>query len=378
MFQFRNWITAFIARHLSDSERQELNAFLRLNRDTLRDEIYNDLESGVFDGMTDPAQKQFLYERIMQRLQQKAARRVVMIRYIRIAATVLILTGSFSIWKYYHPTVSPVNKLAGRVSRPVKKVMLTLSDGSVVALDSARNGILARQGSAVVQQQGNSRLIYHSSGTTSKETLYNTISTPKGVTYEITLPDGSSALLNAASSIRFPVAFAKDRRIVEISGEVYFDVKKDAAPFYVKTENTDVLVLSTRFNVNSYQDENSLRITLLEGAVKVILQESDVLLRPGQQLAAAAGSSRVLNDVDLEEVMAWKNGNFVFNGQSLPEIMRQVGRWYDVDVEYEGEISKRHFTGIVSRNESLEGVLQFMQMAGIRYRKEGRRIIVIH
>ncbi|HEY9261666.1 FecR family protein, partial [Chitinophaga sp.] len=248
---------------------------------------------------------------------------------------------------------------------------------TTVQLDSTANGMLATQGNAVVMNQKNGELIYKSANKPSTAVVYNSITTPKGGTYKVTLPDGSYVVLNAASSIQFPTVFTGHSRTVEITGEAYFEIfPNETMPFRVKVNNIAIQVLGTHFNVNGYKDEDAVKVTLLQGAVKVAEGKSSLLLRPGQQALMMDGDNKVINQVDIEEIIAWKNGAFNFNQSSLPEVMRQISRWYDVTVEYDGKISDRHFTGIVSRTEDISAVLDFMKLAGIKFTIEERKIIV--
>jgi ferric-dicitrate binding protein FerR (iron transport regulator) len=212
------------------------------------------------------------------------------------------------------------------------------------------------------------------------EVLYNTVSTPRGGQYQLTLSDGSKVWLNASSSLRFPTAFPGTERRVEITGEAYFEVAgNESKPFVVDIAGKgEVEVLGTQFNINAYEDEPAIKTTLLEGKVKVSESNGSQssVLKPGQQ-AQLANGIRVMDNVDMEEIMAWKTGWFYFDRQELPAIMRQVSRWYDVDVRYEGRISKKSFSGIVGRDNDIKDVLKIMENAGIRFRIEGSSITVL-
>ena len=258
------------------------------------------------------------------------------------------------------------------------KATLQLADGSTIILDSAQNGTLSQQGNARVLKLDNGQLAYNASGT-AKEVLYNTISTPRGGQYQLTLADGSKVWLNAASSIRFPASFTGSKRKVELTGEAYFEVAKNPAmPFTVSVNGMNVEVLGTHFNINSYADEDVIKTTLLEGAVKVIKGSVIALLSPGQQAQLTSnGQIGVNKNIDVDEVMAWKNGKFQFGDKvDIGTIMRQIARWYDVDVEYKGVFTK-HFGGSISREVNISQVLKVLETTGdVKYKVEGRKVIV--
>jgi len=374
MQRFRSIIKAYLEGRVS---KEELSEQLSAHDDELQETIHGQLASGAFDGFTDAAGREEMYSRVMAAVkQQDKGLRISYRKWFR-AAVILLPLMAVAGWWYYSQQPLPA-KLAQRqiIRAPKNKVVLTLSDGTAIELDSSGKGVVARQGNTLVLKKDNGQLVYNSSLSKGGDVLYNKISTPKGETFRITLPDGSSALLNAASSIRFPVVFAKDCRQVEVTGEAYFEIEKATAPFRVKTRGAEIQVLGTKFNVNGYTDESALRVTLLEGAVKVAGSADSVMLRPGQQAVLTGGDASVRKGVDIEEVTAWKNGNFVFNSLTLPEIMRQICRWYDVEVTYEGPVSEKRFTGIVGRNESISEVLGFMQTAGIKYKINDRKIII--
>ncbi|MEO5948418.1 MAG: FecR domain-containing protein [Chitinophagaceae bacterium] len=271
------------------------------------------------------------------------------------------------------------------------KAMLTLADGSTIILDSAANGLLSQQGGIKVQKLDNGLLAYTINGkliTENDQAFYNTITTPRGGQYQVTLSDGTQVWLNASSSIHFPVVFAGAERKVEITGEAYFEVAKNlpagrqgtTMPFKVITGSSEVEVLGTHFNINSYADEASVKTTLLEGLVKVSVtgdNQSSKFLKAGQQTTVNKdGRISVLNNADLEEAVAWKNGRFQFNSADLKSILRQISRWYDVDVEYRGNVDI-HFTGQLPRNDNVNKVFDKLALTGeVHFKVEGKKIIV--
>ncbi|HCL04873.1 MAG TPA: iron dicitrate transport regulator FecR [Chitinophagaceae bacterium] len=275
---------------------------------------------------------------------------------------------------------------AGDVAPGGNKAMLTLDDGSVIVLDSANNGILGEQGDVEVKKLDNGLVAYQTNkdGSVAEEKIfYNTISTPRGGEYQVTLSDGSKVWLNAASSIRFPTVFRGNDRKVQITGEVYFEVAhNDAKPFKVSAGKSAIEVLGTHFNVNAYDDEVQVRASLLEGSIKVFAadeadQQQVKILRPGQQARMSkSGRINVVNNMDTEEVMAWKNGLFVFKSTDLRSIMRQIARWYDVDIEYKGSVGMQ-FTGQITRNNNVSKVLEMLELTEeVKFKVEGKHVIV--
>lgn len=258
------------------------------------------------------------------------------------------------------------------------QAMLTLADGRKIILDSAANGLLAQQGNTSVVKLDGGQLLYKVAGNAAPETLFNTMTTPKGGQYKLLLPDGTAVWLNAASSITYPAAFSGDRRLVTITGEAYFEVTKDAAkPFLVRTGATEVEVLGTHFNINSYNDEPAIATTLLEGSVRVTDGLHQSMLKPGQQARVQQQSIRVVNDVDVGQVVAWKNGFFQFDRADIRTVMRQLSRWYDVDVVYEGELPRDRFGGRLPREARLSEVLRALEQTQVHFRIEGKKIIVM-
>lgn len=259
------------------------------------------------------------------------------------------------------------------------KAILTLSDGSTIVLDSAVNGVLAKQGNTSVVKKNDDQLEYNSADVQTNEVAYNLLQTPRGGQYKITLPDGSKVWLNAASSLKYPVVFAGNERRVDISGEAYFEIVKDVTkPFKVHMNNMEVEVLGTHFNVNGYDDEASINTTLLEGKVKIKSLSGAKFLTPGQQAQLkSSGNIVVASDISLEEIVAWKDGNFQFENADIKAVMRQLARWYDVDVTYKGNI-QQHFVGSISRNVNLSQVLIMLQQTGaVNFKIDGKQLIVM-
>lgn len=259
------------------------------------------------------------------------------------------------------------------------KAVLTLDDGSKVVLDNSANGSLGKQGETDIRKTQSGKVVYEGGQVAVAKPMYNTLTTPKGGQYQVILSDGTKVWLNAASSLRFPTAFTGNERRVEMTGEVYFEVAKNPKmPFKVITQGQEVEVLGTHFNVMAFQNEKFIKTTLLEGSVKVSNNEKAAVLQPGQQSKVGINSNifRTVNDVNIEEELAWKNGYFQFNDASLEQVMRQIERWYDVDIEYVGKISNEHFTGKLPRNTNLSNVLKILSMSEVDFKIEGKKIII--
>lgn len=261
------------------------------------------------------------------------------------------------------------------------KAVLTLADGSAIVLDSAVNGTISNQGKIKVVKLDNGLLAYSINGqqvTENDAAFFNTISTPRGGQYQVTLSDGTRVWLNAASSIRFPVMFAGKERKVEITGEAYFEVAKNKQmPFKVKANSSEIEVLGTHFNVNAYNDEAATRTTLLEGSVKIKKDNYSALLVPGQQSQVNKnGEIKVVNNADIEEVVAWKDGLFILKKADIPSVLRQIARWYDVDIVYKGNVPPGRITGDMPRNMKLSKMLEVMELVGVHFKIEDNKVLV--
>lgn len=295
--------------------------------------------------------------------------------WLRYAAAATIILG-FSAYFLLKP--SSKEELASQETpAPVKniqpggdKAMLTLADGSVILLDSAGNGSIAQQGTTRIMKQADGSIVYGTNGSKDATSMMNTMRTPVGGKYQLTLPDGSKAWLNAASSITFPVSFPEHERTVKISGEVYLEVAPDKArPFSVSGGDAKVEVLGTSFNMNTYEDEDNLKVTLLNGGVKVsaLPSKQAVVLSRGQQAQLGPAAIRTVNNVDINKVVAWKNDLFNFEDINLEDAMRQISRWYGVKVIYAQGIPKTQLWGKMSRNTSFERLLRNLKDIGVNY-----------
>jgi ferric-dicitrate binding protein FerR (iron transport regulator) len=308
------------------------------------------------------------------------------------AAAVLILLGG-SIWFLTRNTpVQPplVTNPAARENDALpggNKAILTLAGGQQILLDSAQQGNLTVQGNAQVSKTNNGKLVYQSAGSSPNTAIvYNTLTIPRGGQYQLTLPDGTQVWLNAASSITYPTAFTGKERKVTITGEAYFEVAKNAnKPFLVEENNLTIKVLGTRFDVSGYDNEPVRKTVLVEGSVSILYKGTSTYLEPGMQAQVnrrAATDNRTpaltVAPANIEQTLAWKNGFFAFTNADLPTVMRQIARWYDVDVTYEGSIPKDafEFNGKIGRTLTLDQVLKLLTKTRVHYTIEGRQLTI--
>jgi len=337
----------------------------------------------------DEALKQRILTKINREIKKDDSRvRKIMPVWLRYAASIVLFAGGFMC--YYvqtHRAVKP--HVLARQQKPLKndagpggnKAILTLANGSKINLSDVKNGVLASQGQTVLKKDKDGRIIYESPGAKGVDSsaIFNTITIPRGGQFQVVLSDGSKVWLNSASSITFPAAFSKTERKVTITGEVYFEIAKNKAkPFRVVTGEQTVEVLGTHFDINAYTDEEALKTTLVEGSVKVTSGAQSVVLKPEQQaslLPGKAGKIKVTT-VDTDNVLAWTTGNFQFEKAEIASIMREAGRWYDVDIKYEGEIPKRRFTGSISRSVNLSELLKMLKYTGINFKIADKTIVV--
>lgn len=321
-------------------------------------------------------------------------------KWIWAAASVILLAGiGIYTWTYSRRKPSQlVISVNNADIKPGKNGgILTLADGSQLALDSTGNGVIATQNGARVLLK-NGQIAYVPAAITTLSTVYNTISTPRGRQFSLVLPDGTKAWLNAASTLHYPTSFTGDERKVEVTGEVYFEVAKNARmPFRVSVNNeVDIDVLGTHFNVEAYPDDATISTTLLEGSVIVSYladphepsspRGRPVRLKPGQQAQAfstadtrySSGEETIkVLEADIDKTMAWKNGLFFFDGAGLYEVMHQIGRWYDIEIVIEKGVRNSEFVGKLTRDVTLDQLLEGFKEFGIHYRLEGRKLTVL-
>lgn len=368
---------------------QEWNSWLATKPSSL--EAYKNARQKlvvILSGNAEPADlnsKELVWERIQQTLGGK--RKVIKLyRWAAsAAAALLILFSAFWIMQK-SPSDSQTVKTDSKtfttdsILPGGNKAVLTLADGSTIVLDSAQNGMLSLQGNARVMKLQGGKVAYDQLATSNRQSAiqYNTITTPRGGQYQLELADGSRVWLNAASSITFPTAFTGNKREINITGEAYFEVAHNAnKPFYVTANGMQVEVLGTHFNINAYPDENVIKTTLLKGSVKVSKSGNVVLLKPGQQAIVSDGHVELKDDVNTEHEIAWKNGLFDFQNDDLPSVMRQVARWYDVEIVYNPSNHTGHYIGSIRKSSGINEVLKMLELAGnVNFSIIGKKIIV--
>ncbi|HET9279458.1 MAG TPA: FecR domain-containing protein [Flavitalea sp.] len=258
------------------------------------------------------------------------------------------------------------------------KAILILGDGSEVLLDTVTSGAIAENVDARVVKLDDGELSYSALADINAPVSYNTLSTPRGGQYAITLVDGTRVWLNSSSSLRFPTSFRDPERTVELSGEAYFEVAENREkPFTVKVNDVAVKALGTHFNIMAYKDEATINTTLMEGSVAVSKWKETVRLNPGQQAQISEnGKIGIVKNADIEQAIAWKNGFFNFSGSDIETTMRQIARWYNIEVIYESKITE-HFNGTILRNASIERVLRMLEFTGVvSFDIQGRKIFV--
>lgn len=379
----------YLHNSLTDAEETEL---FRLWLDPLlesrRLQIFNDF----YDGLPEDKdmwirEADVVFQQIMKKkapvhhLPVKAGGTIW--RRVAVAASVLLVIGVSSYFLLFYKRKQPQEivqtSLPHDIGAPEKnRAMITLTNGQTIYLDSAANGSLIEQGNVKLVKLKNGEIAYEATGASSGDMSYNTLSNPRGSRIiDITLADGSRVWLNAGSSVTYPVAFTGNERKVSIEGEAYFEVAHDASkPFFVSKGKMTVKVLGTRFNVNAYDDDADIRVTLLQGSVQVTDHQYTVAVKPGEQAIVKADKIDVTDRVDLEQVMSWKEGYFRMKGTDLASLMRQIARWYNVQVTYINGVPEARFGGLINREVNLSDVLKALEQYGIYSRFENGKINV--
>lgn len=372
-------IEKFEQGRATDEEMQELEVWFRSFDDNpditeaLAAEHQQKAKSALFGRINSKIDDKLVKE--LEPIQRKPA---LLWARIMIAATVLVVVsvGAYFMLNRNRPVEQTAANLASDFAPGSKKAILTLGNGQRITLNDAKNGKLAKQGNAIIRKTDENEVVYQQNGN-DQTALINTLATPRGGEYHLTLADGTKVWLNTASSITYPSSFTGNFREVEISGEVYFEVAHNAdKPFHVKTGTQTVEVLGTHFNINAYDKQNALRTTLLQGSVAIASAGQRKLLKPGEQ-AVWTGSNIAVNSAELDEVMAWRDGFFDFTDADIHTVMQEFSRWYDLDIVFDGPQTRETFTGRLPRSWSFAKVMKLMEsFKSTHLTVEGRRIMV--
>lgn len=382
----------YVSHQCSEEEEKEFMTLLVLSEN--EPVVKKLIETVIDDTGSEMQMPKEVAVSILQNILQKERGKVVTIKsrqtilkpWMRVAAAaaVILFISGISYWIFTKENKERITASVAS-SKKIESILpggnhaiLTMADGSTIVLDSVQNGKL-KHGNATINKQ-NGLLVYDGS-TSSKggaPVTYNTLSTPRGGQYQVVLPDGSKVWLNASSSLHFPTAFVGKFREVELTGEAYFEVAKNKEkPFHVKVNDMQVEVLGTHFDVNAYQDENAIRTSLLEGSVKITKGTASDLLKPGQQGVIKKNDNNIeIKNADMNEVIAWKNGLFQFDGAGIKTIMSEISRWYNVEIVYSGKVPLRSFEGKISREAQISDVLKILELSNVKFNVEGRKIIV--
>jgi transmembrane sensor len=384
-------LTLYTQNTISESDFEELTQYIHQPRhDEILMQAIEEIGGNIQLDLSSAEDKERIFKQITGHPQFAPAKilptRVLSARFnkwMAVAAALLITLGaSYYLLKprvnikQYHANTKPA---APKIDMGTNKAILTLANGTKITLDKNKMGTIAHQGNFNLNQK-TGYLKYDSAKNSRAEiNAYNTITVPRGSTYQLLLGDGTQVWLNANSSITYPVAFNGATRRVSITGEAYFEVAHNAAkPFIVKSQLADVTVLGTHFNIQAYTDSKMVA-TLLSGSVKVSNQQGYTLIKPDQEASIAKDKANiVVKDVDADDAIAWKNGYFLFKNENIKNVMQVIARWYDVDVEYKGDMTGKTFGGTIARYQDIDKLLKAIELTGvIRFKVEGRRIIVM-
>ena len=386
-------LSRYISNSLSQNEEDELFDLLSVaNEGDVEELLLQLLEST--EPLLNAERRQRILANVFSTPVSKQApipfiKRRIWRRWAAAASIVLLLgAGYWFLFRGSEKTQDDPSSDSGLVeSNDVKapennKAMITLADGRKVYLDQMTTGSLVKENGVSVVKIADGKIIYSQGpGAESRHLVYNTLSNPRGSKIiDMTLADGSHVWLNAGSSITYPVVFAGNERKVTVTGEAYFEVVHNAnEPFYVSKGDMQIKVLGTHFNVNAYDDEKDIKVTLLEGSVKVLRFAADdqaVIIKPGQQAIIGNGQLSIQHNVDTDAVMAWRNGLFSFDQSDLESVMRQIARWYDLEIQYEGPLPNRKFGGDISRMDNVLKVLKVLEESQVKFRIEGKKVVV--
>lgn len=365
---------------------------------------YNERRNTIYNPLTEEEEMlagEKMYRSIHDMLTAETTENVIpvwrrtKVWWVAAGTMLLMATGSYFIFsnKGAVPQTAETPKPQIKPVMPGgNKALLTLADGSVIVLDSAANGALSQQGKTIVLKKQDGELVYRSGNNGNQDAVaWNTISTPRGGQYQVVLPDGTKVWLNAVSSLRFPTGFTGNERVVQLTGEAYFEVASHPLasgkkmPFRVfinpspaAGDGSRVEVLGTHFNIKAYADDASINTTLLEGAVTMVSPKVRAFMKPGQQAQVAKDGQMIVDEhADVEEAIAWKNGRFQFSNAGVETVMREISRWYDVTIAYAGKVPAEKFEGEIPRNSNITEVIKILELSNVHCKIDGRKITVL-
>jgi hypothetical protein len=355
-------------------------------RALLEKAMENEWNLSLYEEVRDEKTGQLIEQSVLARI---SAAKVISIRAPklnrwRVAAAIILLSILSGTFFLIFGGVEKQQKQAAQqpipstdISPGGNKAVLVLANGREIELDGSQSRFVINQSGAKLTNKEKGLVMYEATGI-SNEVYVNTLRTPRGGEYQIILSDGTSVWLNAASSIRFPVTFNGSERKVEITGEAYFEVAHNPGkPFRVAAKGMQIEVLGTHFNLNAYENEATIRTTLLEGKIKIASGKQGATLLPGQQARISTNSDLTVLKVDTTEAVAWKKGAFQFRNADVRTVMRQVERWYNVEVVYKGAESNGHFNGTIPRNTIVSQLIRILAAGGISCKIEGKKIVVL-
>jgi len=382
----------YLKNQSSTKEKEKLDDFFEENSNSIEAsksiENVSKLEDKIFNYIQFGIKEQVKKESTLNRMP-----------YLQIDASILVIFLFSTTIYFYRSSLasksqSPIAQGVAKIEdkQPAKNIaILTLGNNSQIVLDEASNGEIAQESGVSILKTDKGELIYkiRNSNKLSNNDLnkYNTISTPMGGKFKVILPDGSLVVLNAASTLKYPVHFDEKLRKVSFTGEAYFEIakledkRKKRVPFYVYSNDQIVEVLGTHFNINSYDNEEYSKTTLLEGSVKIINEKSAApakILKPGQQAVIKRGDIQTkIMIADEAQALAWKDGYFLFKNTNIKDVVNELERWYNIDIQYEDEMEFENITGYISRNVKISSVLKMLQLSGIvDYEISGSTIII--
>jgi transmembrane sensor len=383
---YKKLLQLYLDNKCSPAEMKELFAFFKENESNrlLLEQIQEEFDSAFFEEINKNAETPFVTKSEKEPVVIPFYKKRWISRIAAAAVFIMICAAAYFIItnKNESNKAIAVEKEipANTIAPGGNKAILTLGNGQKVILDNANNGTIALQGNSRIVKNDKGEIVYDPQTNNSSEIFFNTVSTPNGGQYKVVLPDGTNVWLNAASSIRFPTQFSGKERAVAITGEAYFEVTKNASmPFKVKiNDGEEIEVLGTHFNVMAYKEEKYTKTTLLEGSIKIHNQDESIFVKPGEQAVLQnKGNIKLINDINTDHIIAWKNGLFDFENDDLPYIMRQLSRWYDVDIIYENAVPKGHYVGSIRKQSNITEVLKMLELAGdVQFSIVGKKILV--